>query len=128
MGRARDADQRPHAERRHQAVSGRQRPAGAEQQRLEIGMDAVGRRLEKDAPVPVAVHAEPPVLGRVLHETQQTQTERWVSPECSTQPTAGLIALTSIGRRIAAVGRIGDHLLERVAHRHIEVDVLAGSA
>jgi hypothetical protein len=43
--------QAPRAER------GCERPAGAEEERLQIGVDPVGRRLEKDAPVPVVVHA-----------------------------------------------------------------------
>src|SRR5262245_14830033 len=30
----------------------------------------------------------------------------------------------SINRRIAAVGRTRDHLLEGIAHRHVEIDVL----
>src|SRR5262245_30540443 len=38
---------------------------------------------------------------------------------CSAAPSSD-----SVYRGIAAVGRVGDHLLERGAHRHFEVDVL----
>src|SRR5262249_18175385 len=49
-----DADERSHGERQApRAERGCERPAGAEEERLQIGVDPVGRRLEKDAPVPV---------------------------------------------------------------------------
>src|SRR5437868_5155166 len=55
---ANDADQCSHGERQAPcAKRGCERPAGAEKERLQIGVDPVGRRLKKDAPVPVVVHA-----------------------------------------------------------------------
>src|SRR5262249_56058494 len=57
---ANDADQRSHGERQTpRGERGRERPPGAEKERLEIGVNPVGRGLEKDAPVPVVVHASP---------------------------------------------------------------------
>jgi hypothetical protein len=38
---------------------GCERPAGAEEERLQIGVHPVGRGLKEDAPVPVVVHAAP---------------------------------------------------------------------
>src|SRR5438552_9114555 len=64
-GGAGDADERPEHERdRPSAERGEERPAGAHQERLEIGVHPVRRRLEEYAPVPVIVHACRPLRLR----------------------------------------------------------------
>src|SRR5262249_59577415 len=76
---ANDANQRSHAERHApRAERGCERPAGAHEERLQIGVHPVRRRLEENAPVPVVIHATP--SSRRAHRTSLTTT-RWVSDQ-----------------------------------------------
>src|SRR5262249_37078702 len=88
------------------------RPASAEQQKLQIGVGAVGGELEKDPPVPLVAHASSRPLKR----------------NCGAAYEAAPRSLASIRRllvvlRIAAVRWLGDHLLECCAHWDAEIDV-----
>src|SRR5581483_10592587 len=53
-----DADDRAGHERNRPGKQGRRQcPGRSEQQKLQVGMDAVRGQLEKDAPVPLVAHA-----------------------------------------------------------------------
>ena len=85
-----DERDHPRGERRGE------RPAQADQQVVQVRARPARLGLEEDAPVPVVFHARLPKTKRGT----------------ATSPVRRVIGLL-VGRRIARVGRVRDHLLER---------------